>query len=438
MRPAILAGSADAPPVGPVRSRVVTPAELADLVNVDEVVPAYQPIVELETGEVVAWEALARWPGRGAPAPDQVFEAARRSGRLVELDWACRSAAIRDALAVGLRPGQRLFVNVEPDTLGQPGPAPARAIIDAARGRLSVVLELTERQLTHRPADLLALVGWARRQGWTIALDDVGAEPASLALLPFVDPDVVKLDLGLIQDQPRAAQAQVMAAVLAHAERTDATILAEGIETEAHLERALALGASLGQGWYFGRPGPLPRPGSEAAPGGDRTIRSTPAAPTAGTPFELVAGRHRLRRAPASLLLAISRHIERQGVTQDPPPVVLGAFQSAERFTATTGVAYSTLARWCPLVAAFAEDLPVEPAPGVRGGTLAPDDSLRREWTVVVLGAHYAGALIARQVGVDPGPARRFDFVVTHDRDTVVSAARSLLSRIEPVGGHRP
>ena len=91
-----------------------------------------------------------------------------------------------------------------------------------------------------------------------MALDDVGAEPASLAVMPFVHPDVVKLDLQLVQGRTTAEVARIVNAVRAQAERTGARILAEGIETRRHAETARTLGATVGQGWLYGRPGRLP------------------------------------------------------------------------------------------------------------------------------------------------------------------------------------
>ena len=209
--------------------------------------PAFQPIADLTTREVVAFEALARWPDLPAIGPDAVFAAARLQGRTAELDWACRLSALETALDFGLGREHMLFVNVEPETLGSPGPPRTAAILARAGERLRVMLELTERSLARRPADLLRMVEWARLHGWGIALDDVGAEPASLALLPFLAPDVVKLDMALVRQRPDADQAAIMAAVMAHSERSGAVILAEGIETSAHLDQALALGATLGQ-----------------------------------------------------------------------------------------------------------------------------------------------------------------------------------------------
>jgi DICT domain-containing protein len=74
-----------------------------------------------------------------------------------------------------------------------------------------------------------------------------------------------------------------------------------------------------------------------------------------------------------------------------------------------------------------------EPVAGVRGATLDSRDPLRGEWDVIVVGPHFAGALVARDCGDDgPDSQRRFDAVITYDRDLVIEAARSLLLRLTP------
>ena len=400
------------------------------LLSGDEIRPAYQPIVDLVSREVVGFEALARWPDLPGATPDAVFAAARENGRTAELDWACRLAALDGALDFGLGHEHALFVNVEPETLGQGLPGRAEPILVAAHAGLRVMIELTERSLARHPAELLRLVDWARTNGWGIALDDVGAEPASLALLPFLAPDVIKLDMSLVRQRPNADQAAIMAAVMAHSERTGAVILAEGIETQAHLDQALALGATLGQGWLLGRPGVLERC---AAPR-QEIVFARPSGAASATPFALVSNEGRLRVGRKGLLLDLCRHIESGGLTAWPPPVVLAAFQTADRFTAATAVRYAALASRCPLVAALGVDLTAQSAPGVLGNSLSPNDPLAEEWTVTVIGSHYAAALIARDLG-DAGPdhERRFEFAVTHDRDLVLGAARSLMARIRTV-----
>jgi DICT domain-containing protein len=81
--------------------------------------------------------------------------------------------------------------------------------------------------------------------------------------------------------------------------------------------------------------------------------------------------------------------------------------------------------------------LPDEPAPGVRGAALDATERFSGEWTVTAVGRHYFAALIARDLGdVDvPDADRRFEFILTHDRRLVVSAARSLMRRVLPSRG---
>jgi EAL domain-containing protein (putative c-di-GMP-specific phosphodiesterase class I) len=392
-----------------------------------ELQPVYQPIFDISSNQIVGFEALARWPSLPGATPDAVFAAARRAGRVVGLDWACRLAALNGALEHGLGREQMLFVNVEPDTLGTPGPSGAEATFAAAHRELRVMFELTERSLARRPAELLQLVSWARRNGCGIALDDVGAEPESLALLPFLAPDVIKLDMTLVRDRPNREQAAIMAAVMAHSEQTGATVLAEGVETVAHLDQGLALGATLGQGWFFGRPGKIFQPSSPEFP----IVLAGPSEPVAATPFSLVEGHPQLRVGRKALLLDLSRHIENHGLHLRPAPVVLSSFQTSERFTTATATRYTALAARCPLVGALGCGLGEAPAPGVHGSELSSTDPLVREWTVTVIGSHFAGALIARDLGDDGlDHDRRFQFIVTHNRELVLAAARSLMSRI--------
>jgi len=388
---------------------------------------AYQSIVDLDDRRVVAYEALARW--RDADLnPDVVFPAAAASGQLAVLDSACRCAAIQGAFDVGMAEGQTLFINAEPATFGNDISEEAAALLERATTELRIMVELTERSLLRNPSKVLQIVRWARARGCGIALDDVGADPDSLTILPFIAPDVIKLDISLVQDQPGVEQGRIMAAVLAHAEATGATILAEGIETSEHLEQAQALGATLGQGWYFGRPGRLRADPPCPSP----IVLSVPALP-APTPFSLVARSDRKRIGRKKMLLGMSRHLESLG-HKDNDLVVLAAFQTADRFTAATKRRYEKLGMRCPLVGALGIGMADSPARGVRGASLAPDDDLAGEWTVVVVGSHYAGALIAKDCG-DSGPERdrRFEFLVSHDRPLVLDAARSLLSRLVPL-----
>ncbi|NEM08933.1 diguanylate cyclase domain-containing protein [Geodermatophilus normandii] len=397
---------------------------------------AFQPIVEIDTGRVVAYEALARGPVGPLERPDALFAAARAAGRLAELDEACRAAAFRGAADAGLVSPLTVFVNVEPEVLDTAPLADLVAIAEGAPGDLRVVMEITERAIAARPAELLRTVERVRELGWAIAVDDVGAESMSLAFLPLLCPDVVKLDLRLVQDRPGPAIAEIMNAVNAYAERSGAVVLAEGIETEEHLAYARGLGATLGQGWLFGRPGPgaderLPV-GELLLPGAGRPSGAVGAV----SPFACLPDDVPLRRAPKALLIELSKQLEREAMRLGETCVVAATFQEARHFTVSTTQRYRDLVERTGFVCALGEDLPVEPLPGLRGAHLDPDDPVRGEWDVAVLSPHFSAALLARDLGDDgPDLERTFEYALTYDRATVSRAAQSLLSRVAPRTG---
>jgi EAL domain-containing protein (putative c-di-GMP-specific phosphodiesterase class I) len=391
----------------------------------------YQPIVRLSDRRVIAYEALARGPvGSPLERPDALFATARRAGLETTLDRECWRAALRGALDGELTSERALFVNVEPSSASSWVAEIGDPLFEDALEHFPLVAEVTERALPNHSTDLIPLAEDLRRRGARIALDDVGTDPRSLALLPFLRPDVIKLDLGLMQNSPSREIAEVVHAVNAEAERSGALILAEGIETEDHLRRALALGSSYGQGWLFGRPGEL---GADGAPlGSTFPLRREPsAAPASRTPFEIVAAERSLRRADKRLLLELSLSIERQVNNQGSATVVISTFQEASHFTAETAARYSGLAEDAALVAAVGVGMDIDPAPGVRGLHIEADEQLREEWNVIALGPHFGAAFVSRDLGDDgPEDDRRFDFALTHDRDLVTEAARSMMRRL--------
>ena len=393
------------------------------------ITPVFQPLVDLRTNQVIAYEALSRGPA-GSPLqrPDLLFEAARDLGRVNELDWACRAAAFEAALEGKLGQGVTLFMNVEPDVLGSPVPDDLQFVQRMAERSLRVILEVTERALTVRPAELLRALEWARERWWGVALDDVGANPDSLALMPFVKPDVIKLDFRFLHEQPSDELVRIMDVVHAESSRTGAVILAEGIETEENLQHALALGATMGQGWYFGRPEPLPTKI-------ERPLHAVPmrkVAPASGlpTPFELVNKAGDVRRGDAADLLRLSRELETQASQlADPPPVVLAALQRGGAFSGETARRYEQLAGTCAFVGVAGVDMPRTPATGVRGVVVRPQDPLSDQWVVVVLSPVFQAALIGRVI--DRNAAKPvYDYVLTRDRDTVVAVADTLMRRM--------
>jgi EAL domain-containing protein (putative c-di-GMP-specific phosphodiesterase class I) len=397
----------------------------------------YQPVVRLPERRVVAYEALARGPvGSPLESPGALFAAAGAEGLVPELDWACRMAAMRGALDGRLDPATALLVNVEPDVLDADIPDADAPLLRRAEDGLTLIAEITERRLADRPAELLRAVAALRRRGWGFALDDVGADWRSVALMPFLRPDLVKLDMRIVQEPFDASAAAVVRAVRAYADASGAEILAEGIETEEHEARALSWGATLGQGWLYGRPEPLPAQPVNGAAAAGRLVAHpgpvgtrTPArvAEDAGARFDV---------APKGALLAHSIAMERRARFDPDPVVVLGTFQSARHFTPATARRYARLAERSAFVGAFGVGLSDVPACGVRGAGLAANEQLAGEWNVVVIGPHHAAALIARDLG-DGGPdlERRYAHTLVEDREIVLGAARALMLRIVGAAG---
>jgi EAL domain-containing protein (putative c-di-GMP-specific phosphodiesterase class I) len=388
----------------------------------------YQPFVDLDTGSVLAYEALLRGPaGTGWESPMVLLDAARAVNRLADLERASLQASLTDAARLsGGRP-VTLFVNLEPSTLTQR----LDVVLDALASRaphVQVVVEITERALAADLAGVLAGAERLRAAGCAIALDDVGVEPESLAFIPLLRPEVVKLDLRLLRTVKDVATVAVAGAVRAYAEQAGAEVVAEGIETAQDLTRALVLGATLGQGWLWGRGE------RQFTPSAFRPERFTAKAigpALHATPYKLIGAHRQVRHAPKHLLIPLSKTLELMALQATVPPLLFAAFEHARFFRPSTVKDFTKLAQRLPFVSALGVDMPASPAPGVRGTALSVQDPLASEWTVVVLGAHTAAALMARDLG-DTGADgdRQFEFVVSYDQNLVTAAAHSLVGRI--------
>ena len=203
----------DRPPDTTTMTDVVTIAGTEQVAALDAVLAAgslrsvFQPIVDLGTGAVTAYEA----PGpraRGAPGAAPTSSSPPRAPATAWPPWTLRAACPPSAPrpATGVFDPVGLFVNVEPEVLDTAPLDDLLEVMAGAAGDLRVVLEITERAIATRPADLLSTVERVRSLGWGVALDDVGAEPLSLAFMPLLRPDVVKLDLALTPGATRPAR----------------------------------------------------------------------------------------------------------------------------------------------------------------------------------------------------------------------------------------
>jgi EAL domain-containing protein (putative c-di-GMP-specific phosphodiesterase class I) len=386
----------------------------------------FQPVVSLEQHAVVGYEALIRGPA-GSPlaAADALLAAAYDSGRAVEFDWVARASACRAALKAGLSPHALLFVNIEPLALDSDCPPDLWPDIEKAFGAFRIVLEVTERSLDHDPGALLDGLRRHRPSIAGFALDDVGSDAATLALLPIVAPAVIKIDRQVTQAGPTPTTARVFDVVGEEAERTGAIVLCEGIETDVDLAAARSLGAGLGQGYHFGRPGPLNRHADELAPAPVTLRADTPQ--TIARPFHALHGRI-TGRCDARLLAAFTEHVE--SYAGAAAGLLIEHYPQARHFGAVEQHRLAGLTQAGAMTAVLGPGIATRPGLGIRGAAPQQASDLTGEWAAVALTPSAGVALLARTVD---DRQSQFDYGITHNRNDVIAAARCLLQRFGPV-----
>ncbi|HEY5629670.1 MAG TPA: PAS domain-containing protein [Candidatus Limnocylindrales bacterium] len=219
--------------------------------------PVFQPIIDLASGAVVAYEALTRFSD-GVP-PDQRFAEAWAVDRGVELELATLVAAL-DA-ANRLPAGRWLEVNMSPRLLAET--SRLRAALAHLVDR-PVVIEITEHESV---ADYRALGEAIDALGDTVqtAVDDAGAGIANFAHIVELRPDFVKLDISLVRGVQDDIGRQALVLAMRHfAQTAGCRLIAEGVETEEEAAAIEALGVEFGQGFWYGRPEPVDAPAPRA------------------------------------------------------------------------------------------------------------------------------------------------------------------------------
>ncbi len=216
----------------------------------------YQPIVDLSRGVVTGYEALVRFPKAMGPAPDIAFDAASLFGRRLELEEVVTRAALYSR---ALLPANCfLSLNASPTFLLSDQ---WQAVLSTVCDLSGIVIEITEGESIRDYAHIRSRIAQIRRLGGSIAVDDAGAGYASLKHIVEIKPSFIKLDRVFVErchsDRAKAALIEMIGRA---ANRLDAWIIAEGIETLPELNELMHLGVPLGQGYYLGRPNPVMHP----------------------------------------------------------------------------------------------------------------------------------------------------------------------------------
>ena len=216
----------------------------------------YQPIVDLKTKKVVGYEALTRalsdYPVDEATL---LFSVAREADKVKELDKLCVEYALKSSQDMAT--DKKLFLNINHETLIDPK---FMKEIFAAKGKLSyknLGIEVTEQSLLRSFDKIKNALLQLKKQGISVAIDDVGGGAVSLRDVAILKPDYIKFDRSLVrQIDISTTKQQIVMSMIVFAKGIHASTTAEGIETEEEYKAAMMCGINLGQGYYFSRPAP--------------------------------------------------------------------------------------------------------------------------------------------------------------------------------------
>ncbi|HTA35302.1 MAG TPA: EAL domain-containing protein [Solirubrobacteraceae bacterium] len=270
-------------------------ASLQRIIDGDGLTMVVQPIVDLRSGLIHAYEALARFGAKGSDSPLQWFALADELGEREALERAC----LREALELFCRRPRNVHLSVN---LSSPVLMDRETLqmLERMPDLSGLIVEITEEALVHNEAQLNAVLAPLRERGVQMAVDDMGAGYSGLNQIMAVHPRYLKLDRSLItgidSDRERSA---LVAALANYAERVGSLLVAEGMETEAELLTLIELGVPLAQGFYLGRPS-QPWPGLRTSVPGSSSARAARGQSDAGVAHGVErspSAAHRARRA---------------------------------------------------------------------------------------------------------------------------------------------
>ena len=237
-----------------------TRCRLQDVLLANHITSVFQPVVDLQNGGLLGFEALSRGPaGTSQHSPLNLFEAAAQSDLVFELDRHCRRRALRTARE--LPPPHRLFVNVVPASMYDPdfqGASLIRLLDEFGLSPDRIALEVSEQYAIKNYTLFVEALQNFTQMGFSIAIDDVGAGYSGLEKIAHLNPRYLKFDMQLVRDIDRSHVKREMARALkTFADKMDSKIIAEGIERPGEQQACIDLGIDYGQGYLLGRPAPL-------------------------------------------------------------------------------------------------------------------------------------------------------------------------------------
>ena len=232
------------------RERARKVADLRSSLRERSVYIDYHPIVYADTEEIFGYEALARGVLRSLRSPEVMFEVAEEADLIWELSRLCRGRAL-EGLDSHLRPGESLFINVDPHDFTDPLFG-ENEVAHPER----VVLEITERTAIKDYPKFRERLLVLRKMGYRFAVDDAGSGYAGLGSIANLEPDFIKLDISLINAiDTNFIKQSLVETMVKFANDQKAQVIAEGVERAEEMETVKSLGVHLVQGFFIHHPG---------------------------------------------------------------------------------------------------------------------------------------------------------------------------------------
>jgi PAS domain S-box-containing protein len=224
----------------------------------NEVIPYFQPIVQLRTGELTGFEVLARWqhPLRGPVLPSNFISLAEENGLIEALTQQVFRKAFFHALL--LPKPLTMSLNLSPVQLHSAKLPPEidRMAEEAGFPLERLILEVTETALLKDLNTAQIIAGQLKAMGCRLALDDFGTGFSSLRHLQALPFDELKIDLSFVSEMTKKrVSRKIVAAMIGLGQSLGLATVAEGVETEEQAHMLLWLGCEQGQGWRYGHPG---------------------------------------------------------------------------------------------------------------------------------------------------------------------------------------
>ena len=374
------------------------------------------PVVSASTGELDAYQTVVRGP-RGSRLEDSatLYAEAATFGRLAELELAAK----QQAFALPVPPGKSLVISVDPllitdtDWFDQ-----LHSIWKASGETQQIVAAITEDAAVRSPGRILAAAERIRSLGWKLSIEGVGGRKQALTALRLFRPEVVSVDVTLLHKRNVGHRFHVSATIAAYRQSQPIKVVAQRVDTEAHVTVAGQIDADLIQGRLLGRPAP------------PTDLPSVLELPSESWP-QCFGSDKAARVATETELSSIRRYVESEAFTSDS--IIVTSLPAQEPLADEMVSQYVALARRCGFVGLVGDSVATYPGQtgDIRLAEIASDDSQIGQWKIAVISPTKSIALVAQMLPPQSsshqslGPQYRYQLLT--DPEEVVGIAQDLL-----------